>query len=117
GSISLSSSSTGVFRATGKRIDFSITVNVSSISSPSGMLNIAYLPGMSGKTSSISMFIVDYWDDIILSNGVIPLASLNLSNQDQITIYRTDGGRVLYDFSSLLKSTSSFVIKGFVDFN
>ncbi|APU92898.1 putative tail fiber [Salmonella phage vB_SenS_Sergei] len=117
GSISLSSSSTGVFRATGKRIDFSITVNVSSISSPSGMLNIAYLPGMSGKTSSISMFIVDYWNNIILSNGVIPLASLNLSNQDQIVIYRTDGGRVLYDFSSLLTSTSSFVIKGFVDFN
>ncbi|EBF8395122.1 hypothetical protein FGZ64_04745 [Salmonella enterica subsp. enterica] len=117
GSITLSSSSTGVFRATGNRIDFSVTVNVSSISSPSGNLNIAYLPGMSGKTSSISMFSVDFWNDIILSTGVVPLASLNSGNQDQVTIYRSDGGRVLYDFSSLIKSTSSLSIKGFVDFN
>ncbi|EDQ8561792.1 hypothetical protein GQP39_001001 [Salmonella enterica subsp. enterica] len=117
GSITLSSSSTGVFRATGNRIDFSVTVNVSSISSPSGNLNIAYLPGMSGKTSSISMFSVDFWNDIIFSTGVVPLASLNAGNQDQVTIYRSDGGRVLYDFSSLIKSTSSLSIKGFVDFN
>ncbi|WP_254909311.1 hypothetical protein [Salmonella enterica] len=117
GSITLLPSSTAIYRATGKRIDFSIIINISSISAPSGNLNLGYLPGMSGKTSSISMFSVDFWNDIILSTGVVPLASLNAGNQDQVTIYRSDGGRVIYDFSSLIKSTSSLSIKGFVDFN
>lgn len=117
GSITLAPSSTAVYRATGKRIDFSITINVSSISTPSGSLNLGYLPGMSGKTSLISMFSVDFWNDVTLSAGVIPLASLNAGNQDQISIYRNDGGRVLFDFASLLNPTSSLSIKGFVDFN
>jgi len=94
----------------GKRVLLDMTVKLSSVTGASGTLSIGPIPGVAGKNAAISNLQVSFWDNLI--SATIPLAMADVSNPARIVIFRSDGGRVLFDMGANVQANSAIRVCG-----
>lgn len=85
---------------------YDIVLSVSSVSTPSGMLIVGYLPYLSGvspKTPDIRVTLYNGWDTAFSGQLVAYISG----SPDQIAIARHSGGNVQFDCRTFLKAGSS----------
>lgn len=107
--------STGRTAIRGKKANFSITINVASVSSPSGQLTIGYIPPLSGVTLRYSDVKVTLYDGLDSSIGASQIVAY-MAGSDQVAIARCLNGSRLYDVRQFLKAGSSITVSGEVEF-
>lgn len=94
----------------GKIAHVDILIQLSAISTPTGILVIQGLPGFTGKLIAQSNLQVSYWNNTALST--VPLCMASEGTPGQIDVYRQDGGRVVYDVAGLLMANTTLHIQG-----
>ena len=85
---------------------YDIALSVSSVSTPSGMLTVGYLPYLSGvspKAPDIRVTLYNGWDTTFSGQLVAYISG----SPDQIAIARHSGGNVQFDCRTFLKAGSS----------
>lgn len=107
--------STGRTVVRGRKANFTITINVSSVSSPSGQLTIGYVPPLSGVNLRYSDVKVTLYDGLDASIGASSLVAY-ITASDQVSVARCLNGSRIYDVRAFLKAGSSMTISGEVEF-
>ncbi len=91
---------------------YDLTVNISSVSSPSGNLILGYLPGLSGVAYKTANFKVDYVNGVLNTVGTSSFVCY-LTSSDQLIIARQlTNGSISFDMRGFLIAGSVIRISG-----
>ena len=107
-------SSSGKYSIKNGRITFDMTLTLTA-SSPSGSLEIGYLPGLGSATALDYMYSVDVYNGWNTSLGAASLRAIKGSSLDKIQIVRLLNGSYGYDAAAYAVTGCSIHISGYVE--
>ena len=111
------SSAIGSVVISGRRASFNIQIYVDSTDSPSGHLQLGYVPILSGKNVRFDDVSVRQYNglDATINSGTL-VAYLTPGAPDQVNIARLYNGSLYFDVRGFMKAGSTITISGDVEF-